>query len=65
MEINLIWVIGRLDAGKGPLLNLTDGGDNPPIRFGNDNVFIKNKDVIEKVIADSFITGQGMGVIKW
>jgi len=33
------------------LTNLTDGGDNPPIRFGNDNVFIKNKDVREKILA--------------
>ena len=37
MEINLIRTIGRLDTGKGPLLNLTDGGDINPILFGNRN----------------------------
>jgi hypothetical protein len=35
MEKLLIWYYGRKDLGTGCLRNLSDGGDNPPKKFGN------------------------------
>jgi hypothetical protein len=39
LESALIRIFGRKDLNKGPLLNLTDGGENPPRLFGEDNGF--------------------------
>jgi len=35
MEKLLIWYYGRKDLGTGCLRNLSDGGENPPKKFGN------------------------------
>ena len=43
MESMFINAYGRRNLGKGPLVNLTDGGDSPPILLGNKNgMFGKN-----------------------
>jgi hypothetical protein len=39
LEIGLIKRIGRRDLGEGSLLNLTNGGDAPPIQHGSSNYF--------------------------
>lgn len=39
LEIGLIKMLGRKDIGSGTLLNLTDGGENPPKKFGKNNNF--------------------------
>ena len=33
LEQTIIWILGRKDSLTGPLYNMTDGGDNPPIRY--------------------------------
>lgn len=47
-EIEYIKLYGRRDLGLGTLVNLTDGGENPPIQIGDKNPMKKqeNKDKI-------------------
>jgi hypothetical protein len=47
-EKEFISLYGRADLGTGILCNLTCGGDNPPLQFGEKNP-MKRKEVVEKV----------------
>jgi len=47
-EKEFINLYGRADLGLGILCNLTNGGENPPVHFGDNNP-MKNKETAEKI----------------
>ena len=54
MEAMYINAFGRRDQGKGPLVNLTDGGDNPPSGKGGHRT-IEQKEHLKKYWEGSFL----------